>query len=347
MRVENSLYRALTIEEPSAAEDEEFDFPGEFFGNPGENLLLYRGADPLGFIERESFFREASNLSNEFIVSSPLSAIQLPIQGRDDLGLVQRWPNTINPEIMWLPLFWLPERIGFRYVVTDPMVPEGERLETDDEWSIRVVMELMAAGLYDPETGSWLDVLSAYGADIEDPETIIRLGAWLDGGSDPVFDSIDLTGLFVKPEGDEEWALDFAQQISGLAQAAQFASLATRLRERMFVTVASEANLAERIDNVDQIANLVLVLLDGAELPEPAESVVAVAQDAHDTVDELLDGEVEYSAEDAWDSVLGIMEDLDLILGQVEEEYNPYLEAWNSLYEELVGEEELDDDLRV
>ena len=121
----------------------------------------------------------------------------------------------------------------------------------------------------------------------------------------------------------------------------------SRLRERLQVTVLEEPNLAERIDNVDQVANLALVLLDAAELEAPAETVIAVAQDAHDTVDELLDGEVEYAADDAWESVLGIVEDLDMTLDLVEKEYGPYLEAWNSLYEELTGEEDLPDDLRV
>lgn len=343
MQHEGFTYRSVSVSFPNANDSTYLDYE-DFFGNPEEALVLYRGADPVGYFERERWFQEMTALPADRIVMSALCAVPLPVAERDDLGLLARWPSTMNPELLWLPLFWLPEMLLTRYLVQTG-VPGEERIETDDEWALRVASEVSAAGLYDPETGSWLDVLAANGIDIEAPDTVLRLGAWLEGEPDPVLDNIDLSPLFevVDDLGQSvnlhEEALQFALDAAPLATAAQFASLASRLLDRLQSTVYEEANLAARIEQVDEIATLSFMLLGAAELPEPSEQVVDVVQDARDSIDELLEGETELPPEEAWTTVESIADDLLVILERVVKEYEPFLEAWNGAFGDEPDEE--------
>lgn len=339
MQHEGFLYRTVSISFPSASDETYLDYE-DFFGNPEEPLVLFRGADPIAFFERERWFQEMTSLPADRVVSSPLCAVPLPLAQRDDLGLLKRWPNTMNPELLWLPLFWLPELVLTRFLI-DNGVPGEERIETDDEWALRVASEVSAARLYDPETGSWLDVLAAYGIDIDAPDTVLRLGAWLEGESDPVLDSIDLSPMFAMEDENGEAidlhqeALQFALDATPLATTAQFASLAGRLLDRLQATVYEQANLATRIEQVDEIASLSLMLLGAAELPAPSEQVVDVVQDARDSIDELLDGETELAPEDAWAQVEAIADDILVILNRVVDEYEPFREAWDGAFEDF------------
>ena len=109
--------------------------------------------------------------------------------------------------MMWHPLLWLPDRLATRYTLVDD---NGAcSTEPDDIWCLRVCLELQAAGLYDPDTGSWLDVLSLAGLDGDDPDTAGRVDRWLTGGADPVLDRLDLTEHVDRPD-DLDWALHAA-----------------------------------------------------------------------------------------------------------------------------------------
>jgi hypothetical protein len=343
MQHEGFLYRTVSISFPNASDEVYSDFD-DSFGNPGEPLVLFRGADPVTFFERERWFQEVTGLAGDRIVSSPLCAVPLPLAVRDDLGLLQRWPSEMNSELLWLPIFWLPEMVLTRFLI-DNGIPGEERIETDDEWALRVASELGAAGLYDPETGSWMDVLAAHGIDIEAPDTVLRLGAWLEGESDPVLDNIDLSPLFALTDeaGNaidlHSEALQFALDATPLATTAQFCSFAECLMERMQVTVYNEANLASRIEQVDEIATLSLLLLGAAELPAPAEQVVDIVQDARDSIDEIVEGDAELAPEDAWVAVETIADDLSVVLNAVASEYAPFREAWDGAFAELSLEE--------
>lgn len=338
MQHEGFLYRTVSITFPNANDQAYLDYE-DSFGTPNEPLVLFRGADPVAFFERERWFQEVTGLSSERIVSSPLCAVPLPVARRDDLGLLERWPAAMNPELLWLPLFWLPEMVLTRYLIENPETGE-ERIETDDEWALRVASELGAAGLYDPETGAWLDVLSAYGIDIEAPDTVLRLGAWLEGEADPVLDSIDLSPLFNmtdevgNPIDLHYEALQFAVDATPLATTAQLASFAERLLERMQVTVYAEANLASRIEQVDEAATLSFLLLNEAILPPPGSQVVDIVQDARDSIDELLQGDNELPPAEAWEVVDSIADDLSVMLDRVVAEYAPFREAWDSAFAE-------------
>lgn len=336
MQHDGFLYRTVSITFPHGSDSGYLDNE-DSFGTPGEHLVLFRGADPVSFFERERWFQEVTGLSSDRIVSSPLCAVPLPVAQRNDLGFLDRWPSDMNPELLWLPVFWLPEMVLTRYVIENPGVEE-DRVETDDEWALRVASELGAAGLYDPETGSWIDVMAAHGIDIEAPDTVLRLSAWLAGESDPVLDNIDLAPLFaLRDEAGNAIdlhyeALQFAVDATPLATTAQLASFAERLMDRMQVTVYGEANLATRIEQVDEIGTLSMLLLGEAFLPEPEVQVVDIVQDARDSIDEILQGENEMSPQDAWDSIETIADDLRVMLEKVATEYEPFREAWNGAF---------------
>ncbi|GAA3599243.1 hypothetical protein GCM10022198_24420 [Klugiella xanthotipulae] len=66
-------------------------------------------------------------------------------------------------------------------------------VESDEDWAIRVTLCLQASGLYDSETGGWVDVLAREGLNIEDPVIQQRVKAWTDSAVDHTLDAIDFT----------------------------------------------------------------------------------------------------------------------------------------------------------
>ncbi|MFE6966802.1 hypothetical protein ACFVAJ_16960 [Agromyces sp. NPDC057679] len=157
-----------------------------YFPTAGEALLL--PSEAITSPERYALFAQHSLLPRELIKGSPLAST--PVPARPD-GL--RWPAETNPAMFWHPLLWLPESIAR---------PEAD--EELDLWAVRVSMELNAAGVFDVATGTWLDVLSTVGLDSDDPAVQSRVTAWLQGGSDPDLDRVDLSPLFVEGGGGEE-----------------------------------------------------------------------------------------------------------------------------------------------
>lgn len=117
----------------------------------------------------------------------------------------------INPEMLWHPLFWLPNRLAGRYQLMDE---DGASLGVEDEesWAVRVMLEMSVSGLYDAESGTWLDVLARVGIDVDDRVDIARIEAWQSGAADSVLDSIDLSADLDMPS-DPDWALSTAQAL--------------------------------------------------------------------------------------------------------------------------------------
>lgn len=333
MQLENHVYRSLPIEFPAASQ-QYLDYQ-DAYGLPGEQLVLFHHIDPVAFFERIRWFREATGLADEQVVASLLCGVPLPVAERDDLGLISRWPSA-SADVLWLPVFWLPEALALRYTV---QTEDGERIESDDEWAIRVAIELTGSGLYDPETGTWLDVLAAHGIDKDAPDTALRVAAWLDGEEDEVLDNIDLSSYFTLIDGQSmhEAALQFALEAAPLGLAAQFDAMAMRLASRLDATVYQEQNLAARIERVDEIASMTLMLLVEAELEADVAQVVDVAGDARDSIDDLLEGEVELSPEDAWVEVEAVADDLMSVLRNVHAEYKDFRLAWNAEFEAAVN----------
>lgn len=216
-----------------------------FLLEAGEQLVL--SADALTAAARLAEFTEASGLEPEHVVSDPVVATPLPITVKG-----QRF-SEVNPELLWLPLFWLPEDIALRFQIREEGSDEP-RVETDTEWALRVALELQAAGLYTAENG-WVDILAMFGLDIADPVDLARVEAWQAGDPDVTLDTIDITGLFA---GEDEWAFHEAAALLPVALPAQFA-----------LTAASLLNALE--EHPDAIGNIAAI---GAEMlvDEPSDA---------------------------------------------------------------------------
>jgi hypothetical protein len=169
--------------------------------NPGEPLLLAR--DPIESVIRFAQFAQHSGIDTTQLVASHTVAVPLPIWPEHWPPRTRRWKGT-RSELMWHPLMWLPEHLANR--VELPMGTSGRRhRESDDEWAVRVALEMTASGLYDNATGTWLDVLATVGIDIDQPPAQARVAAWLDGRPDAALDRVDLTSLTSDQE-DPHWS---------------------------------------------------------------------------------------------------------------------------------------------
>lgn len=193
---------------------------------PGENLLLDENI--LAAPARAREFSEFAGIELRDLVVSPLAAAAVPIYNfaaspEGDTGL-RRWPHT-RPEAMWHPLMWLPPRLASRYRYKDR--ENNTVFESDDQWAARVVMELTAAGLYDPDTGEWVDVLATAGVDVEDDMDLARIEDWLDGEPDDVLDEISLDD--VTRQDDETWALVSILVLEDVLWQASWAMIANSL----------------------------------------------------------------------------------------------------------------------
>jgi hypothetical protein len=192
-----------------------------FILEPGESLLLAQSC--LEVALRYGMWQRFTQLPADVIVSNAITATPLvnyPLEGHP----AQVWAQ-VNPASLWHPLMWLPERLAGRYDILDA---DGQTFaEDDDTWAVRVALELSASGMYDAETGTWVDVLALYGLDVDDPATLERLRRWQTGGTDPILDVIDLSGEIDLE--DRHWGLETAMDVVGDLRPASWAVLADDL----------------------------------------------------------------------------------------------------------------------
>lgn len=175
----------------------------------GEPLLVPR--DPLRSLANHVATANLTGLPQALLVASRMSEVPVPVDGGRD---GDRRVAGVRAEAMWWPLLWLPERLTRRvdYQVVDGDVwvvdPDGlfegdsrsvpqpisgvpVRHETTDVWVVRVLMEVEAVGLYDPDSGTWGDVLSEIGLDVDDQDDVARVSAWLGGYHDSDLDYLN------------------------------------------------------------------------------------------------------------------------------------------------------------
>src|SRR5690625_1489199 len=141
-------------------------------------------------------------LEGERTITSP--AVSFPLPRYLD-GAPLRGAPGVRPEALRYPFMWLPEPLRERLEVD---TGDGvTTIESDDAWALRIAFEMWGSGLYDIDTGGWLDVLALYDLDADDPATQERIRSWWAGGPDEDLDAIDLTGVFVpEAEEDSDWA---------------------------------------------------------------------------------------------------------------------------------------------
>lgn len=239
---------------------------------PGENLLLDENI--LASPARAREFSEFAGIELRDLVISPLAAVAVPIYNfaQTPAGAtgLRRWTHT-RPEAMWHPLMWLPPRLASRYRYKDR--ENNVLYENDDQWAARVAMELTAAGLYDPDTGEWVDVLATAGIDVEDEMDLARIEDWLDGEPDEILDEIDLTDVLLQ-EDNETWALVSILVLEDVLWQASWAMVANSLIELLdlaFLTDAERVMRASRTASSLGLSLLGKASSDAYEVP-PAQT---------------------------------------------------------------------------
>lgn len=181
-----------------------------YLTGPGDSLILPPSSFALNTLY-ESWVAD-TGIEPDRLVFSALVGSPLPLRdfGRGPRG----WDPQMNPAMFWHPLFWLPEAIALPLPPFDETEPE----EPLDSWALRVGWEVVWSGMYDAEDGTWVDILSAYGLNIEERSVQARITAWLAGAADPVLDIIDLSD-YVTADQDATLAL-VADQIEPFRTAA-------------------------------------------------------------------------------------------------------------------------------
>lgn len=174
-------------------------------------------------------------------VSTPLVSVPVPVYfqvdpAADPVAARRTRFAHIDAGAMWHPLFWLPDSVAGRLPLTDT---DGSiTTESDDEWAMRVAVLAQLSGMYDVETGSWVDVLAGEGLDIDAPGVVERIAAWQGGRPDPILDQVDLSGLM---RDDDHWALDVVARLIGEARQASWALVAKDLISQLDLLAAPDA----------------------------------------------------------------------------------------------------------
>ena len=185
-----------------------------FLLEPGDTLLLE--PDPIRVMVNFGRFAEETGVPTSSLVTSRLCALPVPT------GSIRSWPR-VSAEATFLPLLWLPPHLAERktYVIGDDGLAhavasaEAGRSdvyeESEEEWAVRVALELSAAGFYDAESATFLDVMALVGIDLDTDEGLERVRSWLGGASD---DDLDLLATGLELEGhlrsatEPDWALN-------------------------------------------------------------------------------------------------------------------------------------------
>lgn len=140
-------------------------------------------------------FCDDMGLDGDQVVSSIMCPLPVPVPPTP-----RRRPKA-KADMLWHPFVWLPPHMTTRR--------DEDEAEDHDLYVLRVALEIEATGLYDRRTGTWLDVCSTVGVDLDQPDDLARAQAWLDGEPDPSLDDIDLTDWTRDPQ-TPNWANDVA-----------------------------------------------------------------------------------------------------------------------------------------
>lgn len=289
-----------------------------FLSEPGDNPLLT--PDPIDHLERFERFVEASGIDPGRVLATPVVRFPIPVPRKAADGAIERWAG-VEPKTLWNPLFWLPPHLALRYqyrVVDEATggTSDDVEIESDEVWAIRVMLELVYAGLYDPATGTWGDVLSFYGLDVESPVDQARVEMWLNGYPDETLDAIDLTPHIMRAE-DPEWALKLARELADTLIPAQWSLSASGL------LLAIGNHLHHRGNTDKDRRELVTVLgsvAANALRSLPADETGVPASD-------LIEAIVVAAQSEAQDSEQ-LVEDLMQVLAEVSEDFDPYVQAY-------------------
>lgn len=150
---------------------------------------------PLEHVNIWNDFCADMGLSGDMVVSSVMCPVPIPAYP------VPRQRPGAKASMLWHPFLWLPPHMTVRR--------DEDEAEDRDLWALRIALEAEETGLYDKNSGTWFDVCSTMGIDLDTPDGLARAQAWLDGAPDPSFDDVDLTDLTRDPQ-EPFWASDVA-----------------------------------------------------------------------------------------------------------------------------------------
>lgn len=187
---------------------------------PGIDLLL--PIDLVSLYGDAASFAASTNLRPgiDFMISNMI-ATPLPIYPSAFPSPRKRW-EEMNPALMWHPLFWLPQSLSGR--MTFQFEDDSSRLESVEEYAIRLAIELSDSEIYDQETGTWIDVLALAGLDAEATQVLARLTAWCGGADDGDLDAIDVSGFLAESSGTQGLVLYPAAASAAVGLQTQFLS---------------------------------------------------------------------------------------------------------------------------
>lgn len=235
-----------------------------YLSEPGEPLLGIRSGIDLA--ARFDQFLKDTRIPAEGVVAGVGAAIPLPIYNDALIDSERRW-RQVPEAMLWHPMFWLPPRLAGRYELADGS------LEPDDVWAARVAIESTLAGLYDPESGTWVDVFALVGIDLESLEGSERIKRWCEGGTDPDIESIDLSPFF--DHEAEEAGLQTALALRSATASYSIVEIATELLTFIDDAVAPHSNygLTETLGTARIIIDSAVSMLEHpGDSPEHLES---------------------------------------------------------------------------
>ena len=210
-----------------------------FILEAGESLLVTN--DPVRCLANHIGAAKAIGIEQRDLIASRMSPMPIPVNGARptqtaETGLRKRIAG-VDPSMMWLPVLWLPERLltraryqfvdgdivvidehgyfaGDPRAVTAPVDGVEINAESTDVWVIRIALELVHAGAYDVESGTWLDVLDTIGINVDELDDVRRVMRWMDSEADADLDELQATFMAINPgvggDGGPTWALTSA-----------------------------------------------------------------------------------------------------------------------------------------
>lgn len=186
---------------------------------PGEGLLFT--ADPWQWAARTELFEGDTGISHEAVYAAPLFAHPVPMRPAEG-----SW-RGVKTTMLWHPMLWLPEHLARPGQF--PEGKDGQDIEEDiAEWAFRVMLELAQAGLYDPGTGEWVDVLARVGIDLSMSDGVMRVQAWQDGAADVVLDAFSIESMLDQTQ-EPGWARAAARSEAWAMREAQWSRTANAL----------------------------------------------------------------------------------------------------------------------
>lgn len=217
---------------------------------PGEGLIIT--VDALSYSSTAGRFLEETGLRGEDIATPVTTVMPIPLFS-DRRQVRHSTPEAWTNPIMWMPHEWRDDLGGW----------------TSNEAALRIIWEVISAGLYDQDHG-WVDILHLYGIDVDEASDRARVARWITGSADKTLDAIDITEVLVR-EDDPEWAAELA------------ASNVTNVTAATLRAIETEDGLAYYVysELADSIATR-------GQAKDAIESVMRFCSDVLDETDDVL-----------------------------------------------------------